>query len=72
MFLAGAARCGPWPTSRSPNPNCGFEGSPFYVNAELRDWPRGEVPRRAGISSLLVYYQKSGRMASLTQAGWRP
>lgn len=38
----------------SPNPIIDFEGSPFYVNATLRDWPRTETPRRAGVSSLGV------------------
>ncbi|HSP77941.1 MAG TPA: beta-ketoacyl synthase N-terminal-like domain-containing protein, partial [Myxococcaceae bacterium] len=38
-----------------PNPECGFEGTPFYVNTTLTDWPappRG--PRRAGVSSFGV------------------
>ena len=34
-----------------PNPQIPFETSPFYVNTELRPWPRGATPRRAGISS---------------------
>jgi acyl transferase domain-containing protein/thioesterase domain-containing protein/acyl carrier protein len=38
----------------APNPACAFEGSPFFVNAELRAWPRSDSPRRAGISSLGV------------------
>lgn len=38
-----------------PNPACGFESSPFYVNTRLRDWERrGKEPRRAGVSSLGV------------------
>ncbi|MDO8363239.1 MAG: type I polyketide synthase, partial [Actinomycetota bacterium] len=38
-----------------PNPNIAFEGSPFHVNAELREWqvPAG-TPRRAGVNSLGV------------------
>jgi amino acid adenylation domain-containing protein len=35
----------------SPNPAIDFQNSPFFVNTSLRDWPRGEQPRRAGISS---------------------
>lgn len=34
-----------------PNPKIGLETSPFYVNAELRDWTARETPRRAGVSS---------------------
>ncbi|HXQ69968.1 MAG TPA: amino acid adenylation domain-containing protein [Pyrinomonadaceae bacterium] len=35
-----------------PNPEIEFEQSPFYVNAELKPWPRTEGrPRRAGVSS---------------------
>jgi acyl transferase domain-containing protein/thioesterase domain-containing protein len=37
-----------------PNPNIDFERSPFRVNTELRDWPEGPTPRRAGVSSLGV------------------
>ncbi len=33
-----------------PNPDLGIEDSPFYVNAELRDWAT-DGPRRAGVSS---------------------
>ncbi|SMH62078.1 non-ribosomal peptide synthetase/type I polyketide synthase [Azospirillum agricola] len=36
---------------RTPNPEIPFAGSPFAVNAELRDWPEGPSPRRAGVSS---------------------
>ncbi|MFB0633472.1 beta-ketoacyl synthase N-terminal-like domain-containing protein, partial [Streptomyces sp. AB3(2024)] len=35
---------------RTPNPEIDFESSPFFVNAELRDWS-GPAPRRAGVSS---------------------
>ncbi|HLX11146.1 MAG TPA: amino acid adenylation domain-containing protein, partial [Thermoanaerobaculia bacterium] len=34
-----------------PNPKLGLAGSPFYVNRELRPWPVGETPRRAGVSA---------------------
>jgi amino acid adenylation domain-containing protein len=34
-----------------PNPQIDFENSPFFVNAELRQWPAGSTPRRAGVSS---------------------
>lgn len=34
-----------------PNPRLGIDGSPFYVNTELRDWPEDGGPRRAGVSS---------------------
>ncbi len=39
---------------KAPNPMLNLEDSPFFVNHELRDWPLGESPRRAGISSLGV------------------
>ncbi|MCB1054044.1 MAG: acyltransferase domain-containing protein, partial [Acidobacteria bacterium] len=35
----------------SPNPKVDFAGGPFFVNTELRPWPRGRAPRRAGVSS---------------------
>jgi acyl transferase domain-containing protein len=38
----------------TPNPYIQFEGGPFFVNAALRDWPRGEKPRRAGVSAFGV------------------
>ena len=34
-----------------PNPQLALETSPFFVNTELRPWPRGGQPRRAGVSS---------------------
>ncbi len=37
---------------KKPNPEIDFASSPFEVNAELRDWPRDDTPRRAGVSSL--------------------
>jgi non-ribosomal peptide synthase protein (TIGR01720 family) len=36
---------------RRPNPQIDFGGSPFFVNTELRPWPRSGVPRRAAVSS---------------------
>lgn len=36
-----------------PNPNIGFEGSPFFVNEQLRSWD-STGPRRAGVSSFGV------------------
>ncbi|MEO0868909.1 MAG: type I polyketide synthase [Cyanobacteria bacterium J06642_11] len=36
---------------QQPNPKIDFNNSPFYVNATLADWAKGETPRRAGISS---------------------
>jgi acyl transferase domain-containing protein/thioesterase domain-containing protein/acyl carrier protein len=38
----------------APNPAIDFESSPFQVNDRLRDWPRGDHPRRAGVNSLGV------------------
>ena len=35
----------------TPNPRIDFEAGPFYVNTELRPWPRAADPRRAGVSS---------------------
>ncbi|MBT8227816.1 MAG: polyketide synthase, partial [Dactylosporangium sp.] len=34
-----------------PNPELAMDTSPFFVNAELRPWPRRSTPRRAGVSS---------------------
>ncbi len=36
---------------QKPNPDIDFANSPFYVNAELREWKRNGSPRRAGVSS---------------------
>ncbi|MEQ1862555.1 MAG: aminotransferase class III-fold pyridoxal phosphate-dependent enzyme, partial [Chthoniobacteraceae bacterium] len=36
----------------APNPQLELEGSPFFVNTALRDWPTS--PRRAGVSSFGV------------------
>jgi amino acid adenylation domain-containing protein len=35
----------------SPNPEIDFENSPFYVNAELKEWKNDQYPLRAGVSS---------------------
>ena len=35
-----------------PNPQIDFDGSPFYVNTELAEWPANGTPRRAGVNSL--------------------
>ncbi|WP_124727925.1 non-ribosomal peptide synthetase/type I polyketide synthase [Staphylospora marina] len=34
-----------------PNPAIDFENTPFYVNTELKEWPKGNGPRRAAVSS---------------------
>ncbi|MCP4653886.1 MAG: acyltransferase domain-containing protein, partial [bacterium] len=36
----------------APNPKIDFASSPFFVNAELREWQAREGPRRAGVSAL--------------------
>ena len=36
---------------KSPNPAMDLENSPFYINTELTEWPRGHSPRRAGVSA---------------------
>ncbi|NMO23634.1 acyltransferase domain-containing protein, partial [Pyxidicoccus fallax] len=36
---------------RAPNPNIDWEHSPFYVNAEAKEWAPQGKPRRAGVSS---------------------
>ena len=38
----------------SPNPKIDFESSPFFVNAELREWTGNGSPRLAGVNSLGV------------------
>ncbi len=37
-----------------PNPAMELEGSPFYINTELREWESPAGPRRAGVSSFGV------------------
>ena len=39
---------------QAPNPKIDFAATPFYVNTRLVEWPSGETPRRAGVSSLGV------------------
>ncbi|RKH50973.1 non-ribosomal peptide synthetase/type I polyketide synthase, partial [Corallococcus llansteffanensis] len=34
-----------------PNPQIDFDAGPFFVNTRLRQWPRGETPRFAAVSS---------------------
>ena len=36
---------------RKPNPQIDFAASPFFVNTELRAWPRSTQPRRAAVSA---------------------
>ncbi len=36
----------------APNPQIDFAATPFFVNTELRPWPRGAAPRRAAVNSL--------------------
>lgn len=38
----------------APNPRIDFASSPFFVNTELRPWPRGANERRAAVSSFGV------------------
>lgn len=37
-----------------PNPLLDLDGSPFYIPRTARPWPAGDVPRRAGLTSLGV------------------
>jgi amino acid adenylation domain-containing protein len=39
---------------QAPNPQIDLADSPFYVNAELADWPALPGPRRAGVSAFGV------------------
>jgi len=36
----------------TPNPALALDQSPFFVPTAARDWPAGEMPRRAAVSSL--------------------
>lgn len=35
-----------------PNPHIDFAATPFAVNTQYRDWPAGNTPRRAAVTSL--------------------
>ncbi|WP_375770491.1 amino acid adenylation domain-containing protein [Archangium gephyra] len=37
-----------------PNPRLDLAASPFYVPTTARPWPRGETPRRAGVSAFAM------------------
>ncbi len=37
---------------QTPNPRIDWDRSPFYVNAQLADWPEGSQPRRASVNAL--------------------
>ncbi|RMH16882.1 MAG: amino acid adenylation domain-containing protein [Acidobacteria bacterium] len=61
-----------------PNPQLGLDDSPFFVNAELRDWP-GDGPRRAAVSSFglggtnahVVLEQAPPAAAGVTPRDWQ-
>jgi amino acid adenylation domain-containing protein len=38
----------------APNPQIDFASTPFYVSSKLTEWPRGDGPRRAGVSAFGV------------------
>ena len=38
----------------APSPDLGIEGTPFYINSDLRPWADDFVPRRVGVSSFGV------------------
>lgn len=38
----------------APNPEIDFDNSPFFVNTELRSYPKADHPRRAGVNSFGV------------------
>ncbi|HZM00627.1 MAG TPA: type I polyketide synthase, partial [Planctomycetota bacterium] len=42
----------PTPNFAAPNPAIPFDDTPFFVVDRLRPWPRGPLPRRAGVTSL--------------------
>lgn len=51
-----------------PNPEIGFEQTPFRVNDELTPWPSGQGVRRAAINSLGV----GGTNAHVIVEEWKP
>jgi len=66
---------------QKPNPQIDFANSPFYVNAELREWPTPEGhPRRAGVSSFgiggtnvhMVLEEAPAVKPSPSREGWHP
>jgi len=61
---------------REPNPKLDIENTPFFVNAERREWPAGATPRRAGVSSFgvggtnaHVVLEEAPRSSEATPAG---
>ncbi len=62
-----------------PNPQLDLAASPFFVNAELRPWPRNGQPRRAAVSSFgiggtnahLVLEEAPPAAPSTPAAGWQ-
>ncbi len=55
-----------------PNPKIDFAASPFFVAAELADWPAPEAggPRRAGVSSFGVGGTNAHLILEEAPAGW--
>ncbi len=51
VLTLGEAKLPPTLFFETPNPHIAFDGSPFYVSKEWRDWPRAAWPRRAGVSA---------------------
>ena len=59
---------------KKPNPRLSFDGTPFYVNTECKDWAVRDFPRRAGVSGfgiggtnahvVLEEYSSQGQAAS--------
>ena len=52
----------------TPNPECDFENSPFYVNTQLKEWESQGSPRRAGVSS----FGMGGTNAHVILEEWNP